>query len=113
MAAYAATVTSPLRKPMKIGNDTIVYYGTVDITNYNTTLAEITGITGKFRDGAPIVVLSGMTDNNYGVTWISASKSIKAFEDNENATYLADQAFGEVATDVDVGAVGFIAIGLG
>lgn len=110
MAAYAATVTLAQPTVQKIGKLGVLR-GTIDVTNYNPTLAAITAITSRFK-GAPTVILGGITDNGYGVAWIPASSSVKAFEDNENATYLADVAFGEVAADVDVGAVPFVAFGV-
>lgn len=78
MAAYAATVTSPMRKPIKIGSDLVCYRGAVNVTNYNPTLAEITGITGKFKDD-PTVLLGGVTDEGYLVTWDESAKAVKAF----------------------------------
>lgn len=165
MAAYAASVTSPLRKAIKLGEDTVMYRGTVDVTNYNTTLAEITAITGKFRDGNPTVIMDGISSNGFLVRWDTSSKAVKAYyptaaaaahdhdfvvqssgaigtnmeiglsADADTATLeggtgitaartLSDNspiasdgavtaaAGTEVATDVDVGEVGFIAIGL-
>lgn len=79
MAAYAATVTlKPTGRPFKVGNSLEMIKGTVDITNYNTTLAEITAITDLFRD-VPIVVPGAITDNGYLITWIAASKAFKAW----------------------------------
>src|SRR4030066_7599 len=97
MAAYAATVTPADRVAQKLlPTPLAIIRGTVNITNYNPTLAEITGITKFFRT-TPNVLLGGFTTNGYACSWIPASKSIKCWEDNENASYLADQAFGEVA----------------
>jgi hypothetical protein len=110
MAAYAATVTLAQPTVHKIGKLGILR-GTIDVTNYNPTLAAIVEITSRFK-GAPTVLLGGTSSNGYGVAWIPASSSVKAFEDNENATYLADQAFGEVAADVAVGTVEFVAFGV-
>lgn len=164
MAAYAATVTLDHRRPYKIGNDLRLIRGTVDITNYNTTLAEITDITKKFVNSDVNVILGGLTDNGYLVAWVVASKSIKAWYPSVARTHnhdlsvigggtivtngafgidssdafvkveagndtiakadvgtkggvvsetLAAAAGSEVATDVDVGAVQFVAVGLG
>ena len=79
MAAYAATVTSPLRKPIKIGNGVGIYFGQINLTNYNSTLAEITAITGKFNDKTPIVTLSGVSESGYICHWDPTSKAVKAF----------------------------------
>lgn len=150
MSAYAATIVTPMYRPLKIGNDLILFRGTVDVTNYNTTVAEITGITGKFFDGEPTVVLGGISDNGYLVSWDPTDKGIKAWYPTKTlATHthaiavtagtagnavtdnsgvlessggedLVTEAGGgitagasaEVANDVDVGLVQFIAIGL-
>ena len=112
MAAYAATVSLADRIGQKLaGTPLRVLRGSVNITNYNPTLAEITGITQHFRS-TPTVILGAVSTNGYACSWIPASKSIKCWEDNENATYLADQAFGEPAADVNIGSVEFIAIGV-
>ena len=112
MAAYTATVTPSDRVAQKLaGTPLAIVRGTVNITNYNPTLAEITGITKFFRT-TPNVLLGGMSTNGYGCSWVPASKSIKCWEDNENVTYLADVAFGEPAADVVIGSVDFIAIGI-
>ncbi len=79
MAAYASTVTARMRKAIKLGDGLVGYSGQVDVTNYNSTLAEITAITGKFRDGDPEVMLGGISDNGYLVAWDQTSKSIKAW----------------------------------
>ena len=78
MAAYAAAVTSEMRKAQKISNSLYAYHGQVNLTNYNSTLAEITGITGKFRKD-PTVVMSGISESGYLCHWDPTSKSIKAF----------------------------------
>jgi hypothetical protein len=113
MAAYAATVVSPLRKPLKLfakDPGVEIYYGTVDITNYNTTSAEITAITGKFRS-APVVIVSGVSDNGYGCRWDATDKSIHAYTYDYDAG--ADGAAIEASNDTDIGVVHFIAVGLG
>ena len=146
MAAYAATVTldaSQVKGMRLTGTRGFgILRGVVDVTNYNTTLAEITGITKYFVD-TPTVILGGISDNGYPVAWIPASKSIKAWYLNAfrtGSTATADSTAGalaedtaaaetalrlmgtavdttyalsnlEVATDVHVGAIPFLAIG--
>lgn len=112
MAAYAATVTPADAVGQKLaGTPLRIVRGSVNITNYNPTLAEITGITKYFRT-TPTVLLGGFSTNGYACSWVSASKSIKCWEDNENASYLPDVAFGEPAADVNIGSVEFVAVGI-
>ncbi len=109
MAAYAATVTSAMRHAVKIDMVAGVnmYAGKIDLTNYNTTLAAITGISGKFR--SVIAVIASTTDEGYILEWIAASNSFKAYRfDYNNA---ADGPAIEAPTDTDIGAADFIAIG--
>lgn len=115
MAAYAATVTLSVPKTAKLGDAQGVLHGSVDITNYNQTLAEVTGITGYFR-GAPTVICDGISDAGYLIRWDATSKSFKAFypTDASDQTPTADIVAApatQVASDVDVGAVNFIAFG--
>jgi hypothetical protein len=111
MAAYAATVapaSTIVHKFRGVGG-LAALHGTVDITNYNQTLAEITGITKFFR-GAVTVIASGISDNGYHVRWDATGKSFRAYYGTNT---LAGQAAAEqVANDVDVGLVHFIAMGV-
>ncbi len=105
MAAYAATVTSSLLKTLKI-DDTLgigVYVGKCDITNYNQTNAEITGITGKFK--TVLAVIAGATDLGYLLEWKTNTFKAWTFEDTNNVPV-------QVASDIDVGEGTFIAIGI-
>jgi uncharacterized protein YodC (DUF2158 family) len=139
-----------MRHPLKIGDSLVLYRGTIDLTNYNTTAAEITGITGKFKDGAPTVLLSGVSESGYLCHWDTTDKAVKAFYptitgaahthavavtagtagdavtnnagvlESTGGQDLATETGGaitaaagtEVANDVDVGTVEFIAVGL-
>jgi hypothetical protein len=117
MAAYAAAVVSPLLKTKKIAEDVAIYYGRCDITNYNVTAAEITGITKKFKDGNPIVICSGVSESGYLVHWDRTDKAFHAFyptiaSDQTPTADIVAAAGTEVVDDVDVGEVQFIAIGL-
>ena len=76
--------------------------GSINLTNYNATLAEITAITGKFK-AAPRVILEGISSGGHLVTWVAASKAVKALVSTTGA---------EAATDVNVGTINFIAIGV-
>lgn len=79
MAAYAATVTAPDNVAKKLAATGLgILRGTVNLSNYNSTLAEITGITGKFRS-APTVLLGGASSNGYIVAWDTTGKAVKAF----------------------------------
>lgn len=105
MAAYAATVTKTFPKPIKI-DDVVgigILVGTVDITNYNQTNAEITGITGAFKSVLAVIV--GPTDTGYVLEWKTNTLKAWTFEDTNNVPV-------QVASDIDVGAGTFIAIGL-
>jgi len=138
MADYACTVTLDLPR-QRISRDLHILVGKVDLTNYNTTGAEITDITGKFISLKRVIV-DGFSDNGYLVRWNTTDKCLHAFypraaqaavagltitasgaahvTDAQAITVAAgfrsavDVAAGsEVANDVDVGEVNFIAIG--
>jgi hypothetical protein len=151
MAAYAATVTSSFISPVKV--DPVVgirmFTGKCDITNYNQTLAEITGITGKFQSLFQVIV-TGISDNGYLVRWDASGNAFKAYyptntaaahthsiavtagttgdavtnnagvlestggQDltSESGGAITAAAASEVASDVDVGVVEFIAVGI-
>lgn len=112
MAAYAATVTISGRKAWRSGvSGFSVLRGTVDITNYNTTLATITGISGKFIDN-PTVILNSISTNGICGNWVPVSKSIKAWFPTQQTGSVGNRAAIECATDTNVGAFQFIAIGL-
>ncbi len=110
MAAYAASVSSLMKGGLKV-NDVvgmIAYAGRVNITNYNTTLAEIVGISGKMT--GIISVVAGVTDSGFILQWVAASKSFKAYYFDNDA--VADGAAIEVVDDTDVGEADFIALGI-
>lgn len=103
MAAYAATVTSQHDRPWDItpGGPLRMYAGRIDITNYNQTLVEVKGITGKFKK--LMVVVAGTAEGGDWLEWVHASGAFKAYVSTTGA---------EVANDVDVGEADFIAIGV-
>jgi len=108
MAAYAASMTlsQPKARPLTPG---IGYmFGTMDVTNYNSTLAEIVdgngnGLNDFFRS-APKVFLSSCSDLGYTGIWDATGKTVKCWDQ-------LDAAPGELANDVDAGSFDFIAIG--
>lgn len=102
MAAYAATATLAAPKVTKIGGGLSMLAGSINLTNYNSTRAEITAITGRFK-GTPIVVAEGVSSNGLGVRWDTASKSFKSYVFTTGV---------ETANDVNVGSFNFIATGV-
>lgn len=104
MAAYAASATvSDVAAQVLAGTPLRVLRGRLDITNYNQTLAEIAAITKYFRT-TPTVILGGVFEGgNHVGQWVPASKSVKVWVTTTGA---------EVANDVNVGEVDFIAVGV-
>lgn len=116
MAAYAATVVKIPNVAEKIGLGMTVLFGTIDVTNYNQTVAEITDITNFFR-GTPVVMVDGISDNGYLTNWDVTDEGVKAWyptnaSDQTPTVDIAAAAAVEVANDVDVGKVSFLAIGI-
>lgn len=103
MAAYAYTHTSKLRKGIKCAPNLTLHAGSVNVTNYNSTNATITEITGKFKQ-IVAVVPTGPTTLGYFLTWTGTS--FKAWR------ALTAAASTEAPNDTNVGACDFIAIGL-
>ncbi len=103
MAAYAAAVTSTMKRAVKI--DQVIgigiFTGRVNLTNYNSTLVAITDITLKFKK--VIAVIGGTAEGADLVEWVDASGAFKAYVASTGS---------EVADDVDVGEFDFIALGL-
>ena len=90
MAAYAATVTVPDVVAKKIAATGLgILRGSVALSNYNSTLAEITGITNMFRS-APTVVAGGCSSNGYIVAWDTTSKAFKAWYPSKAQTHNHD-----------------------
>lgn len=100
MAAYATTTTVKGKKAAKVAPNLAVITGQVALSNYNSTLAEITGITKNFRSLHSVV--GAISSNNKICTWIAASKAFKCYVPNTGA---------EVANDQDCGTIDFIATG--
>lgn len=103
MAAYAYTVTLDQPTVHKIGKLGVLR-GVINVTNYNSTRAEITEITGRFK-GNPTVLLGGASSGGHLVVWDTASKSVKGFNPGG--------ALGtESSNDTVVGTVPFTAFGV-
>lgn len=104
MAAYASSVSvSDVAAQVVAGTPLRILRGRLTVSNYNSTLAEITGITKYFRTN-PTVLLGGVfSGGNHVGQWVVASKSVKAWVTTTGA---------EVANDVNIGNVDFVAIGV-
>lgn len=137
MAAYAASVTLDIPEARHLAPGVKAVWGKCAISNYNQTGAEITGITGLFVT-TPRVVAEGLSSNGYLVRWDETDKAFHAYYptvpqalvasatvtaavgfdgSGDEASAGAQTAFGanaagaEVANDVNVGTVSFVAIG--
>lgn len=109
MAAYAATVTLDFPNPKGLTPFLDIVTGTIDVTNYNTTLAEITGITKLFRTVFAVVV-DGPTDAGYILEWNNTSSAFKAWQADYSTS--VDGPLVQLASDTDAGACKFIALGI-
>lgn len=91
MAVYAATVTLDTPRPGRLGNTPMgVLSGICNLTNYNSTLAEITTITKAFLTGGVLrVVPTSLTSNGYVVQWDTTGKAFKAYRSGAASGSLA------------------------
>lgn len=111
MANYAASVASPMNGCERISRSLGVFSGTVNITNYNTTLLEITGITRYFKasgvsgftKGLMSVVCDQVSSLGYVCRWDYGTGSFKAFLPTSVA----------IAVDSNVGAGAALLFGSG
>ena len=112
MAAYAATVTSLMKRAVKVDQVTGigVFAGRCDVTNYNTTLGAIAAIRDKFRTSGVISVVAGTSDQGNIFEWVNASSSFKVYRFDYDA--VGDGSAIEHLTDQDAGSVDFMAYGL-
>lgn len=96
MAVYAATVTLDFPRAGRLGSSPFgVLTGVCNLTNYNSTLAELTTITKAFRpNGVLRVVADGLSSNGYAIKWDTAGKAFKAYR---TATPLMTTASGSVS----------------
>ncbi len=81
MAAYAAAVSLVgTRSSLRLQHSRIaVLFGTINVTNYNSTLVEISGISNLYRGTAYLVVLGGLSDTGYAGEWIDATQAVKCW----------------------------------
>ena len=90
MAAYAATVISPMNGAERISRSLGVFAGKVAVGNYHQTLVEITAITkyfkptgngtaGGFKDGICSVQFEGPSSAGILAQWDFTSGSLKCF----------------------------------
>lgn len=85
--AYTAAVTTPLKQAERISRSFGMYAGKCNISEYNTTLLEITGITRYFKTGGVsgftggivAVVADQVSENGYLVQWDYATGAFKAY----------------------------------
>jgi len=138
MASYAATVTLDTPGVERISRNYGMLAGKCNITNYNTTGVEITGITKYFKDDSVDirVISDGVSENGYVIRWDPTDKCFHAFYPTAitsssgtvndalgfatgsnafitaNAAHSARAAAAEVEDDVDVGEVNFVAFGM-
>lgn len=110
--AYTASVTLDLPKAERIGRRLGMITGTVNITEYNTTLVEITDITKHFEDTTIGITVNadGATDEGYVLSWSATDKALKAWQGDYSTS--TDGPLTEVSNGTDVGAAKFIAVGL-
>lgn len=88
MGAYAATVSTPLNRCERISRSLGMFAGKVNVTNYNTTIAEITGITkyfvtggvSGFTQGLIAVVPQGASDNGHIMQWDYNTGAFKCYK---------------------------------
>ncbi len=113
MAAYTATVSINEKSSIPVmGSGPIrILTGTITLSNYNSTLAEITGITKFFKRPANVALFAGpVSSNGYHVSWVAASKAIKAWKGDYSES--VDGPVVECGNDVNVGTIIFVAIGV-
>lgn len=108
--AYTVSVTlgSACRKPIPIrGTGMGFITGIANLTEYHSTLAEVTDITKHFRDLE--YVSGGKTDAGYDVRWNESDKAWEAWNSDLSSSVDGPQV--ETANGTDVGAFGFFAVG--
>lgn len=104
MAAFAYTHTSKLRKAINLGDGIGVFYGSVTISNYNSTNAAIAEITGKFKSLHRVVATSE-SSNGYRASW-NGTSSFKCWR---SLTAAADA---QAPDDTNIGSFDYVAFGL-
>lgn len=116
MADYASTVTLAMPRPQRLwGSGWGMLVGTIDITNYNSTTTEETGITKFFKaftvGGTSLkcfLVCQSTTDNGYTLDFTPSTGTFKAYREAGTGS----AARSEAANDTDVGAAEFLCVGV-
>ena len=91
-----------------------VLFGLIDVSSYNSTKAEITGVTKHFSNTSPHVIIDGVSDNGFLGIWDQTNGFIKAFALDATLSVTASSTnLSEAVDDKDVGVFNFIAVGLG
>ncbi len=116
--AYTASVTSLMKNVEKISQSLGIYCGKVNVTEYNSTLLEITGITrqfislshtgepAKYPKGALAVVPNGLSDNGHLFEWDSTKGAFKVYKPTQLA--MDSTITGALVVQVDAaGGTGF------
>ena len=113
--AYEATVTSLMSKVEKISQSLGVFCGKVDVTTYDSTLVEITGITKYFIDashtgepakyphGVLAVVPNGLSDNGHLFEWNATSGAFNVYKPT---TLRMDNTIGASSDEMHVDVAG-------
>ncbi len=79
MAVYAATVTIDGQHRSRQRQGLAILTGKCNLTNYNTTLAELTDITKQFRTILQVVA-DPVSDNGHLFRWNRTSKAFEAYK---------------------------------
>lgn len=86
MAAYASTVTLYTPNVQRISRDLGIIAGRIDITNYNATTTEETGITRYFKPSGVAAITKGIlslqvisSENGYFLSFNKATGKFKAW----------------------------------
>ncbi len=91
-----------------------VLFGLVDVSTYNSTNVEISGITKHFSNTSPHVVIDGISDNGFMGRWDPTNGTIVCYAlDGTLSVTASSTSLTEAQDGVDVGVFNFIAIGLG
>jgi hypothetical protein len=77
MGAYAATLVKDSPTVLKLSPKVGLLFGTVNITNYNSTIGDV-GIAAYFKT-VKQVICSGVSSLGYLVRWDSASGGFKCY----------------------------------
>lgn len=109
--AYESSVSSPIKGVERLSPSLGIYVGKCDVTKYNSTLVEITGITKyftniahtgaepvKYPKGVLSVLPTGPSDNGHVFTWDSTKGAFKCWKPT---TILMDSAIAGQVVQID------------